>query len=220
MGKIKAIGFDFDDTLIISEIEKVKIFEEIFYKKYGIKEGVKEAYAGLLGKASREDKIKIIIKKFLKREATDKEVKDLNYAFDKGYEYKLSSCPLVQCTNVLKELKEQVDFMFLLSLENVNVVKSVAEFCGVAQYFDEILGGPTPKLENFKHVCDKHGVNPEDTIYIGDSKGDVVKSKKLNFKFIGIQKDFSYRKLLEDLGADFTFSKLCDVPFKSIIKGA
>ena len=74
MGKIKAIGFDFDNTLIDSEKEKVKIIEEIFYKKYGIKKGVKAVYKSILGKANREEKIRVLIRKFLKRKPTNKEV--------------------------------------------------------------------------------------------------------------------------------------------------
>jgi|TARA_B100001971_G_C18241464_1_gene571240 phosphoglycolate phosphatase-like HAD superfamily hydrolase len=216
MAKIKAIGFDFDDTLILSEKEKADIFEEIFYRKYKIKKGVKKAYIALLGTANRKDKIRKMINKFLRRAATKQEVKELSYSFSKGYEYKLSDCPLVQCTNMLTELKKQVKFMFLLSLENRDVIIKIVEHCGIAKYFDEVLGGPKSKLTNFKHLINKHGVKPEETIYIGDSKGDIIKSKKLKFKSIGIQKKFSYKKLLKNLGADFTFSSLCEIPFKHL----
>ena len=53
MKKIKAIGFDFDGTLIMSENEKIKIFEEIFYRKYRIKKGVGRYYKFLAGKVYR-----------------------------------------------------------------------------------------------------------------------------------------------------------------------
>lgn len=218
MTKIKAIGFDFDDTLIVAEKEKSKIFEEVFYRKYKIKKGVKQAYESLLGKANREEKIKKIIKKILKRNPTKKEVKEFSYAFGKGYEFKLSFCPLVQCINVLKELKKQTTFMFLLSLENRKEVMSVAKHCGIAKYFGEILGGPKSKIENLKHVLEKHHVKPEETIYIGDSKGDIIYAKKLKIKTIGLQRNFLYRQFLKKLGADFTFSNLCEIPFEKITK--
>lgn len=216
--KIKAIGFDFDDTLIISEKEKAGIFEEIFYQKYKVKKGVKEAYKSLLGKANREEKIKRIIKKLLKREPSKKELKEISHAFSKGYESKLSLCPLVQCLNLLKELKKQVKFMFILSLENKKEVVKVANHCNVAGYFDEILGGPKSKLENLMHVLKKHNVKPEETTYIGDSGEDIIQAKKLKIKTIGLQKKISYRLILKKLGADFTFSSLCEVPFGKIIK--
>ncbi|MFC2169725.1 HAD family hydrolase [Acidobacteriota bacterium] len=216
MNKIYAVGFDFDDTLILSEREKSGIYEEIFFRKYGCKKGVKEAYNRLRGKANRTEKIKYIVNQLLEKEPEENEVEELSGMFSREYESKLSHCPLVQCANILKELKKQVKFMFLLSLENKKEVEDVAAHCGVAQYFDEILGGPASKIENFKHVCDKHHINPEEIVYIGDSEGDVIKSKKLNIKAVGIQRDFSYRELLKKLGADFTFSSLCDVPYKHL----
>lgn len=219
MARIKAVGFDFDDTLIVSEKEKSTIFEEVFYRRYGIKKGIKRAYEGLRGKAGREEKIRVIIRKLLKREPTSKEVREVSYAFGKGYEFKLAHCPLIECTNMLKELKEQVKFTFLLSLENKKEVVNIARHCNIAKYFDEILGGPKPKTENLRHVLENHHLNPEETIYVGDSEGDIMKSKQLDIIPIGISRKFKYRKLLKELGAYFTFSSVCEIPFKAIIKG-
>jgi phosphoglycolate phosphatase-like HAD superfamily hydrolase len=216
MMQIKAVGFDFDNTLMNSENSKSKIFEEIFYHKYGIRKGVADAYKKLAGKINREEKIVELIKKFLKREPKVKEIKELSYEFSRGYEYRLSYCPLMLCTNILGELKKQVKFTFLVSLENRDVVVSVAKHCGIAKYFDEILGGPKSKIDNFKHVMKMHGIKPEEMLYIGDSSQDIVQSKKLKMKAIGIQKNFSSRHLLDKLGADFTFSTLCDIPYKRI----
>jgi len=215
---IKAVGFDFDDTLVLSEKHKADLFVEIFEKKYGIKKGVRQCYKSLRGKMNRDEKIARIIKKMLKREPTKKEVKDLSFAFSKGYEYKLAGCPLVECTNILKELKKQVKFMFLLSLENKKQVATVAKHCGISKYFDEILGGPKTKLQNLKHVLDKHGVTPDETIYVGDSKGDVINSKQLKIKSVGLGRTNQHQKILKGLGADFTFSSLCEIPYKKWMK--
>src|SRR3989344_3175835 len=219
MAKIKAIGFDFDGTLIISEKDKAELFEEIFYKIYGLKKGVKRVYHNLSGKINRQEKIELLIQKLLNRKPTKQEIKEFSYAFSKGYEYRLSSCPLVLCTDILKGLKKQVKFMFLLSLENRNVVVDVAKHCGLAKYFHEILGGPKSKIDNFRHIINKHGIRPEEAVYIGDSKKDITLSKELNFKVIGIQKNFSYRSALKKLGADFTISNLCGIPLRHVTHG-
>ena len=48
--KIKAIGFDFDGTLIMSEKSKSKEMAKVFEEKFGIKNGVQAHYEKLVGK--------------------------------------------------------------------------------------------------------------------------------------------------------------------------
>jgi len=216
---IKAVGFDFDDTLVITENKKEKLLEEIIYKKYRIKKDIKKFYKNLKGLYNREEKIKIILTNVLKRKPSKKEIKQVSIAFSKKYQELLKSCPLFECTNILKELKQQVKFLFLLSLEEKKDVVKAAKHCGIAKYFDEILGGPIHKIDNLKHVLKKHKIKPSETIYVGDLKNDILVSKKLKVKSIGIQRNITYRKLLKKLGADFTFSNLCEVPFSKIING-
>lgn len=217
--KIKSIGFDFDGTLIDSEKYKLEIIKEIFYKKYGITKGVVPAYKSLLGKANRKGKLRILIRKFLNREPQNKEIKELNHAFSKGYEYKLSHCPLAKCTEMLEKIKNKVSFMFLLTLEEKDVVEKIMRHCGISKYFDVILGGPKSKINNFNYLCKKYKIKPEETLYIGDSKGDIINSKKLKFNFMGINSKKFERMMLNKLGADFTFSDLCEIPIKHITHG-
>lgn len=215
---IRAIGFDFDDTLIFSEDKKVKIFQAIFSQEYHKTWGVKSTYLSLRGKANREEKIAFMIEKLLRKPATKQEIARISKLFSQKYQEELANCPLVQCTQLLKELKQQVQFMFLLSLEEKADVAMVAKHCGVSKYFNEILGGPKSKKANFMHVLNKHKIKPSETMYIGDSRGDVVTSSMFHIKMIGVNKKFSYRKMLDELGAVFTFSNLCKVPFKKILK--
>jgi len=216
--KIKAVGFDFDDTLISTENKKYKLLEDAINKNFGTKNGIKKEYIKLRGKYNRIQKIEIILTKLLKRKPTKKEIQAVSKEFSKNYKSLLSNCPLFECTNILKELKKQVNFLFLISLEKKGDVREVAKHCGIGKYFNEILGGPKSKLQNLKHVLKKHKLKPGQVIYIGDLKNDIIVSKKLKLKAVGIHKNFTHRKLLKKLGADFTFSNLCEVPFSRLIK--
>jgi len=211
---IRAVGFDFDGTLIMSEEQKAEQMAIVFREKFKIEKGVKAEYQKLAGKAlSREEKVKALFMKFLQRRPTQKETKIIKDHFGKHYEQSLRTCPLFQCTNIIKELKKQVKFIFLLSLEDKKEVKKIASHCGVGQYFDEILGGPKPKVENLKHVLKKHKLKPGEVLYIGDAHSDVIASKKVKIKTILLGKKHMYEKLKEDLEADFRFSNLCEVPY-------
>ena len=211
--KIRAVGFDFDGTLIMSEEQKAREMAKVFKEKFRVKKGVETAYKKLAGRAlSREKKVKALFGLLLHRKPTKRELKIINEHFGKHYERSLLTCPLFQCTNIIKELKKQVDFIFLLSLEDKKEVKNVAGHCGLNRYFNEILGGPKPKVENLKHVLEKHKLKPQEIIYIGDAHSDVIASKKVGVKTILLGKKHMYEKLKEDLEADFKFSNLCGVP--------
>ena len=155
--KIKAVGFDFDGTLIMSEDKKPKEMAKVFKEKFGIKRGVKSAYEKLIGTGkNRHEKVESLFLQFIKRKPTKKEIQVVEDHFGQHYEKSLSTCPLFQCTNVITELKKQVEFLFLLSLENKKEVKKVLTHCGLAKHFDETLGGPKSKIENLLHVLKKH----------------------------------------------------------------
>ncbi len=219
---IKAVGFDFDGTLIMSEDKKGKQMAEVFKEKFNVKRGVKKAYEEMIGKGlNRDEKVKKLFEHFLKRKPSKKELNMVADHFGVHYAKGLASCPLFQCTNIVKELRSQVKFLFLLSLENTKEVKKVAKHCGVAKYFDEILGGPTSKIANLEHVLNKHGVKRSEVIYIGDAHSDVVATKRLKMKVLLLGKKHTAENLKEDLEADFIFSNLCVIPksIKKLIKG-
>src|SRR3989338_8518312 len=205
--KIKAIGFDFDGTLIESEEQKAKEMAKVFKECFSISKGVASAYKQLAGKAlNRKEKIRLLFQKLLKRKATAKELKEMEEHFGRHYRKVLRTCPLFQCSNMVKELRKQVRFLFLLSLENRKEVQKVAEHCGLAKYFDEILGGPQGKITHFLHVIQKHHLKPSEVMYIGDSHTDVIAGKKAGVKVILLGKNHLYERLKQDLQADFRFS--------------
>ncbi len=211
--KIKAVGFDFDGTLIMSEEQKAKAMIDIFRESFNTKKGITTAYqkTSLLG-LNRQQKINFIFHNLFHRQPTKKEFTTVTNQFSQRYQQSMNTCPLFQCSNIIKELRSQVKFIFLLSLENTREVKAIAKHCGVAKYFDEILGGPKSKIENLQHILEKHHLKSTEVIYIGDSHSDVIASKKLKIKVVLLGKKHTYEKLKEDLEADFRFSSLCDLP--------
>jgi HAD superfamily hydrolase (TIGR01509 family) len=149
---------------------------------------------------------------------TKKQFDKINYAFSKGYEYEMASCPLITCAKDIRKLAKKVEFMFLLSLENQKEVITVAKHCGMDSYFNEILGGPKDKIKNFTHVIKKHKVKPSEALYIGDSIHDITTAKEVGFHAIGVTKSFLKRRRMIAYGADATFKMLCNIPFKEILK--
>ena len=63
---IRAVGFDFDGTLIMSEDKKGPAMASVFREKFGLKRGVRKEYEKLIGKGySRDDKVEKLFEYFL-----------------------------------------------------------------------------------------------------------------------------------------------------------
>ncbi len=200
---MKSIGFDFDGTLIISEQAKGPAMVEVFREKFKVVRGVKKTYESLIGKGyTRDMKVIELFKKFFKREPTEKELKVVADHFGEHYVNSMKTCPLFECIDVLKRVRKKYDYMFLLSLENVKEVKKLAKHCGIAKYFDEILGGPTSKVEHLKQVLKKHS---EGVVYVGDAHSDVKAARKMGVKMILIGKKHRNNE------ADKVIKSLCDL---------
>ncbi|MBI4151898.1 HAD family hydrolase [Candidatus Woesearchaeota archaeon] len=210
---IRAVGFDFDGTLIMSEEEKAKAMAAIFSEQLGIKRGVKMVYARLAKRAlNRDEKVTRLFQELLHRTPTPEEHRKIKHQFGKIYQLRMRTCPLFHCSNLIKELRSQVHFLFLLSLEDKKEVTAVAKHCGVARYFDEILGGPASKVDNLRHILKKHHLSPKQVLYIGDAHSDVIASKNVKVKVILLGRKHLYERLKQDLEADFKFSSLCEIP--------
>jgi phosphoglycolate phosphatase-like HAD superfamily hydrolase len=211
--KIKVVGFDFDGTLIVSEGVKEKIMAKIFAQKFGVARGVLRAYRKLAGTGkNRDQKVIELFRQFVTRDPTKKELKTITDTFGEQYLRLMNSCPLFECTNILKEMRKQTLFMFLLSLEEKKEVKKLAKHCSLDKYFDDILGGPISKAKNLKRVILKYNIKPKEMLYIGDAHSDVTFAKKMGIKIILLGKKHKYGRLKEDLDADFVFSTLCEIP--------
>lgn len=214
---MKAIGFDFDGTLIFSEADKANAFAEAYYKLYG-KRNVKQYYKKLVGKYNREDKIRKVIEKYESHKPSDQEVTALSGLFSDTYIKKLTTCPLVKCMSLIEDLKKQVDFVFIVSLEQKKEVIELAKHCGIYHYFDEILGGPESKCENFSRVMNVHGYKPEEMLYIGDHMIDVRVPKKLGIQSIAVNEKLRLRTLLRMMGAKQAYPSLCEIPFENMMR--
>ncbi len=214
---IKAVGIDFDGTLIMSEDIKAREMANVFREKFHLTHGVEKAYADLLNNGfNREEKVRRLFQKLLKRLPTKRELQIVKRHFGQHYRRSLRTCPLFQCTTILTELRNQVSFLFLLSLEDRAEVYALANHCSLARYFDQILGGPNSKEEHLRRVMKQRKLKPSEVLYIGDSHSDVSASKKMGIKVVLVGKKHTAEKLKEDLEADFTFSSLCLISSKVI----
>ncbi len=209
----RAVGFDLDNTLVMSEDEKAKIIARVFCKLYGVDRGIKEKYLKLIGRGmSRKEKFRAFYKKIFGEFPSRREFSKVSKEFSREYLKFMRRCPLAACANILRELRKQVGIMFVVSMEEEGDIKVILKHCGIWDCFNDIHGGPKSKEENLRHVLKSYGLKPKEVVYVGDAKNDVLAAKRLGIKFIGVNKNFRVQHLLKKLGADFVFSDLCKIP--------
>lgn len=78
-------------------------------------------------------------------------------------------------------------------------LRACCEQLGIAPYFQEILGGPTPKTELLYWLLQSNNLNPGRTLMIGDSVSDWESALKNHMLFLGVRNE-SLRYLKPSLG--------------------
>ncbi|MFT4304858.1 MAG: HAD family hydrolase [Candidatus Woesearchaeota archaeon] len=214
---MKAVIFDFDGTLIKSENIKLNSFIQIFYEKYNKKKGIKKIYNPLIGKATIDKKIEIIIENILKRKSTKKEIKEFKKEFSKRYKQNLSTCPVISCIYLIDYIKANTKYLFVVSLHEKKDVKDILKHCSLFDLFTNVYGGPKNKKENIINLMKKYKLNNKDILYIGDTENDILVSKKLKIKSIGVNNKLSKRKIFKEIGASESYKEVCKIPFNKII---
>jgi len=216
---IDAIGFDFDDTLFVSETDKARIIAKIFKQCCSATSGVNAEYRKLVGTGiAVEKKLKMIFRKFVHRIPKKKELAMVRKMYDYEYSKSLLSCKLMQCSNIIRDLRKQIKVLFIVTLNPAKEVIPALKHCGMLKYFDEVCGGPKTKVQNFRGILKKYKLNANNVVFIGDSNGDLRSAKKAKIHFIGLTKSNARRQLMRKLGAHFTFSSLCDIPPELLIR--
>ncbi len=199
----------------MSEEEKTKVFCSLLCKD--IKNGqserkVHEFYIKLKGTGkTTEEKIMLFYEKFSNKKIDNKKAGKIADEFSKNYIKAMKTCPLMLCSSLIIELKKKGYILFVVTLIRSKEAKEILKHCGMIKYFHHILGAPKSKLSNFKHIMKEYKLKPEQVVYIGDSKGDVMSAETAMMHFIGVSRKKYQADKLKKLGADRVTTDLCTI---------
>lgn len=98
----------------------------------------------------------------------------------------------------LRELGEKFD-LYIVSSGGETIIARYLEKNGVLDLFTEILGMEfhRSKIEKFQYLFEKYGLNPENSIFVTDTLGDVLEANHLGLRSIAIDSGFHTRETLE-----------------------
>lgn len=189
MSKYEAIFFDFDGVLADSVEVKTDAFVKMF-EAFGpeVQEKVKEHHLNH-GGMSRFDKLYYYYQTYLRKTLTVKQHSELCDQF---------SHLVVDEVVKSREIKGATDFLtfchplfpcFIISGTPENEMQEIVKRRAMANYFKQVLGSPTDKIENLTKLLDQYNYNPANCLFWGDSNSDYSAAISCNVKFIGILPD-------------------------------
>jgi phosphoglycolate phosphatase len=200
--KYKAVIFDLDGTLVNSIKDIADAMNAVLIeKKYNTYSY--EVYKTFVGSG-----LKKLVKRALPFDVSSEE--EVNECLTQMLEVYSKNCinktvPYEGVLDLLEELKKQDIKISILSNKEDSLTKKVAAallpdiISPVLGLKEEALKKPNPKVA--LQISEEIGINPEETIYVGDSDVDMQLAKNARFLPVGVSWGFRSKEELIENGA-------------------
>jgi len=118
--------------------------------------------------------------------------------FDTEYQEGIEKCRPFYTAKELAALKAKYA-IYLVSSNKARAINKYLEYYGLDHIFNEVLGNEfhKSKVEKFKHVIQRDGLNPDECVLITDTLGDILEANKAGIKTIAIEYGFHDRERLQ-----------------------
>lgn len=180
---IKNIFFDFDGVIA----ESVHVKTEAFYKLYlpygeEIANKVVEHHRAN-GGVSRFEKFRIYHKRFLGNDINEEKVQELAQQFSNLVVDGVVDAPEVPGVSKFLEKYYKILNFWVITGTPTEEIKLIVSRRGLNKYFVELCGSPTKKPEWAKFLLEKYDLEPDETLFLGDSMSDLkgAKASKTHF---------------------------------------
>ena len=185
----RLLVFDFDGVIADSISVKTEAFHAL-YKPYGqsVAKRVVEHHK-THGGMSRYDKFSHYHKFFLDIDIDQESMDQLCIVFSKL---------VVKKVIAAREIEGVGQFLEKLFLNNKTCVINsatpreevvdIVDKRNLSKYFAEIYGSPKSKKENLESAMHKYNLQPNDLLFFGDDKADLIAAQDLSIQFIGVGK--------------------------------
>ncbi len=208
MPQLKAVLLDFDGVLVESNGVKDKAFAHIFsqYPQF-----LPEILAyHRVSDVIRFEKFKYIYSTILKLPYS-KAIEDaLGKAFAEYCIKEVVVAPQVKgAHDLLAYFYERLP-IYLVSINPPDDLHIILKERGIHHYFKGIYSVVGEKSSAIKDILAKEHIQPQETVFIGDSKGDLVSAKDVGVPFIGRLDRYPFDKdiiAFKDLGEILTYLK-------------
>ncbi len=181
--KIKAFVFDFDNTLVYSDILVVisflEAYKKVFNQELKIEDIVKNygpSEEGIFFNLSND------------KEKSEKAFKEYLTLYGK---YQSLYAPLLakDYYNLFKIIKDNNFKLFIITGRSEESLKISLDFYKLNDYFDGYYYGSTKgvnKPDSFKKLMDEYHLKNDEIIYFGDTRNDIKSCKEVNIPLFSV----------------------------------
>lgn len=181
---IKAIIFDFDGVLVESMDIKARAFAFLFKAYPGQVEEIVKFHLRH-GGMPRYEKFERIYEDILHEPLSEEKKKMLGEQFSRFVYQEVVSCPFVKGAREYLDKGHERMLFFVVSGTPDGEIKAIVKERGLERYFVEVLGSPLKKAAHNIAILKRHGLRPEEAIFVGDSIDDWEGVQGTGIKFIG-----------------------------------
>jgi len=181
--KIKNIFFDFDGVIAESVNAKTDAFREM-YIGYGPEIADKVVdYHIRNGGVSRFEKIRYWEKEFFNRDISEEELQTLANKFSSLVLTKVIESDRVDgVVDFLNKYAKELKFWIITGTPTTEI-EIIAEKRELSDFFIGIHGSPEKKKFWTEYLIQEHGLNREETLFLGDATTDYDAAKHSNLFF-------------------------------------
>jgi len=180
-----AIFFDFDGVLANSMDIKTDAFKAMFapYGPKVVKKVVEHhlKYGGL----SRFEKFKYYYENFLLKPLSQEEMDKLSQTFTEFVLQKSIESPWMPGAKEFLDANYKDNNFFLISGTPQKELELLIKKRKMQKYFKGVYGTPPEKSTWMKDINNRYYYQPPQTLYIGDSYGDLGDAREAGAKFLG-----------------------------------
>ncbi|MBN2583293.1 MAG: HAD family hydrolase [Planctomycetes bacterium] len=189
---IKVLVLDFDGLIVESEEIKDRAFVEIFPDHPEHHETIMRYHLDHKHLV-RYEKFEHIVTAILGQPYTEADRERLAARFSEYTRTRIASCPFVPgAPELLSWFRGHVP-MYLVSATPQEELEPIVESRNLTRYFKRIYGAPHRKADVLREVVAAEGVEPAETMMIGDSLSDLRAAEAVGAAFVGRKRvdDFS-----------------------------
>ena len=181
---IKLIVLDFDGVLVESVHVKTSAFEQLFYE---YPDAIPEiiAYHENNGGISRFEKIYHIYREILNQDLSPLMHESLCQKFSELVLQGVISSPSVRGAEMFLHFCQQRIPLMIVSGTPEDELKDIITARKWEKFFEGVYGSPTTKGEHLTMICRKQEIQPQELLYVGDSRTDYEAACAVGSKFIG-----------------------------------
>ncbi len=181
---LKAILFDFDGVIAESVDVKTQAFRELF-KNYPDKISDIGRYHLDNGGLSRYEKFKYIYKFILKESLSNEKFTELCRSFQRLVVDKVVAAPFVPGALELLEYCLGKFQAYVVSGTPQDEIREIIKRRDLNRFFLAVYGAPCSKAELINEILRKNTLNPDETLFIGDSNNDYQAAHDTGILFFG-----------------------------------